>query len=67
MYSHTRMDLIKPEKRFIKSIFIYVPITAQRKYCIEPDYLRTQQKKTSKMLLLNAFFVAGPGIEPGTS
>lgn len=29
MYSHTRMDLIKPEKRFIKSIFIYVPITMQ--------------------------------------
>ena len=37
------------------------------KFCIEPNYLRTQQKKTSKMLLLNAFFVAGPGIEPGTS
>ena len=101
MYSHTRMDLIKPKKRFIKSIFIYVPITTMqtsrtqdltsgsitqsmlnlayplmagcitgeriKKFCIEPDYLRTQQKKTSKMLLLNAFFVAGPGIEPGTS
>ena len=30
MYSHTRMDLIKPEKRFIKSIFIYVPITTMQ-------------------------------------
>jgi hypothetical protein len=24
------MDLIKPEKRFIKSIFIYVPITTMQ-------------------------------------
>ena len=38
-----------------------------RNFALSQIISEPNKKKTSKMLLLNVFFVAGPGIEPGTS